>query len=123
MVGRCLRSWMSHGAETRSERASRYQWPRVSWGEHPQLPFNSSILLKTRGTLKASRQRGRVISSKGKGGVRTQDETMAVATDAYLFGYPLVIADHDEAGHDRCRQGRRDDESPANQFVHVRGFP
>jgi hypothetical protein len=50
---------MSHGAETRSERASRYQWPRVPWGEHPDA-IQLIDLLKTRGTLKALRQRGRV---------------------------------------------------------------
>ena len=48
---------------------------------------------------------------------------MAVATDAYLFGYPLVIADVTRQVMTAVAKEGDTMKAPPNQFVHVRAFP
>ena len=50
-------------------------------------------------------------------------ETMTIATDAYLFGYPLVIADVTRQVMTAVASEGDTMKAPPNQFVHVRAFP
>ena len=47
---------------------------------------------------------------------------MAVATDAYVFGYPLVIVDMTRQVMTAVAKGDTM-KAPPNQFVHIRAFP
>ena len=52
----------------------------------------------------------------------THEETMTIATDAYLYGYPLVIADVTRQVMTAVAKEGDTMKAPPNQFVHVRAF-
>ncbi|WP_030904261.1 DUF1254 domain-containing protein [Streptosporangium amethystogenes] len=51
------------------------------------------------------------------------DQVLAIATDAYVFGYPLVLMDITKAIDTNIDPDHKDEHAPINQFVHVRDLP
>ncbi|MGW0586854.1 DUF1254 domain-containing protein [Streptosporangium sp. NPDC002607] len=51
------------------------------------------------------------------------DQFLEIATDAYVFGYPLVLMDITKAIDTNMDPNNEDEHAPINQFIHARDLP